>query len=40
MEATGWQRHSIRGFISTASKKRGIESVKDEAGQRRYRLVD
>ena len=40
MSSTGWRRHSVRGFISTASKTRGVESVKDEAGQRRYRLVD
>ena len=40
MSATVWQPHSVRGFISTASKKRGIESIKDDAGQRRYRLID
>ena len=40
MSATGWLPHSVRGVISKASKKRGIESTKDESGQRRYRLVD
>ena len=40
MSATGWLPHSVRGLISTASEKRGIESTKDEVGQRRYRLVD
>ena len=39
LSATNWLPHSVRGFISTASKKRGIESVKDEAGKRRYHLV-
>jgi hypothetical protein len=25
MKATGWQAHSVRGYISTASKRCGIE---------------
>ena len=39
MSATNWQRHSIRGFLSTAAKKRGIkiDSTKNEAGERVYR---
>jgi hypothetical protein len=39
-EATGWQAHSVRGFLSTARKKQGlaIESSKTEAGDRVYRL--
>jgi hypothetical protein len=40
MQATGWQAHSVRGFLSTAAKKQGlqIESTRNEAGQRHYRL--
>src|SRR5262245_604165 len=39
---TGWQNHTIRGFISgTVSKKMrlAIESVKIEAGERSYRIA-
>ena len=25
MQATGWQAHSVRGFVSTAGKKHGIK---------------
>jgi Protein of unknown function (DUF3489) len=41
MTATGWQAHSVRGFISTAGKKHQvkIESSKTEAGERLYREV-
>jgi len=41
MKATDWQAHSVRGFISTASKKHGvkIESSKSESGDRVYHLV-
>lgn len=37
-EATGWQPHSVRGFISTAGKKglAKITSAKREDGQRVY----
>jgi hypothetical protein len=40
MKATAWQAHSVRGFISTAAKKRGlkIESAKNEAGDRVYKI--
>jgi hypothetical protein len=40
LTATGWQAHSVRGFISTAGKKHGvkIESLKNEAGDRIYQL--
>ena len=38
VKATDWQKHSIRGFLSTAAKKHGlkIESAKTEAGDRVY----
>jgi len=40
MKATDWKAHSVRGFISTASKKHkvNIESAKNEAGDRVYRI--
>jgi hypothetical protein len=40
VKATDWQKHSIRGFLSTAAKKRGlkIESTKTEAGDRVYQI--
>jgi hypothetical protein len=41
-KATEWQNHSIRGFLSGAvSKKMGlaVESVKNEAGERTYRIT-
>jgi len=42
MKATGWQAHSVRGFLSgTLGKKLGlkIESSKTNDGQRAYRLA-
>ena len=41
-KATEWQNHSIRGFISIAAKKQGlkIESTKNEAGERTYRIAN
>jgi hypothetical protein len=41
-KATDWQNHSIRGFISgNLTKKMGlvVESAKNEAGERTYRLA-
>jgi uncharacterized protein DUF3489 len=40
MKATEWQAHSVRGFLSTASRKRGftIESFKNGRGERIYRV--
>lgn len=42
MAATGWQAHSVRGFLSgtvRAKLGRAVTSAKDEAGTRRYRVV-
>lgn len=42
IEATGWQPHSVRGFISgTLGKKMGlkVESSKNEKGERVYKLA-
>jgi hypothetical protein len=41
-KATGWQKHSVRGFISgNLTKKMGlaVESSKNEAGERVYRIA-
>lgn len=41
MSATGWQPHSVRGFLSAAvSKKLGLplSSEKQDDGQRLYRI--
>ena len=41
-EATGWQLHSLRGFLSgTVKKKLGLNLVSEVAkdGTRRYRVV-
>jgi hypothetical protein len=43
MQATGWQAHSIRGFISGAlGKKMGltVESAKNDSGERTYRIAE
>ena len=39
-QASSWQAHSVRGFLSTAAKKYGlrIESTKSDGGERQYRL--
>ena len=39
-KATDWQAHSVRGFLSTAAKKHGleIESTKTETGDRVYQI--
>jgi hypothetical protein len=41
VEATGWQKHTIRGFVSLLGSKGGekIESSKSTAGDRTYRIV-
>jgi hypothetical protein len=40
MKTTGWQAHSVRGFLSTAAKKHGlkVESTKSASGDRVYRI--
>jgi hypothetical protein len=40
MEATGWQKHTVRGFVSILGSKGGekIESAKNAAGERTYRI--
>jgi Protein of unknown function (DUF3489) len=40
MKATGWQRHSVRGFLSTVGKKMGLklQSTKAEDGERSYSI--
>jgi hypothetical protein len=42
MSQTGWQAHSVRGFLSgTIAKKMGlsVESTKNEQGERHYRVA-
>jgi hypothetical protein len=41
MKATDWQAHSVRGFLSTVAKKHKltIESARDEAGERTYKIA-
>jgi hypothetical protein len=41
MEATGWQKHTVRGFVSILSRKSGekIESSKNSSGERSYRIA-
>jgi hypothetical protein len=40
-ELTGWQKHTIRGFVSLLGSKGGlkIESAKSAAGERTYRIT-
>ena len=43
MEATGWQAHSVRGFLSgTVGGKLGLTLVSEvrKDGARRYRVTD
>ena len=41
VEATGWQKHTIRGFVSLLGSKGGekIESSKSATGDRTYRII-
>ena len=41
-KATGWQNHTIRAFVSAHVAKKmglGVESAKNEAGERFYRIT-
>jgi len=40
MKATGWQKHTVRGFVSILGSKGGekVESSKSAAGERCYRV--
>lgn len=41
MKLTGWQRHTVRGFVSLLRSKGGekVESLKNAAGHRIYRVA-
>ena len=41
MKATGWQRHTVRGFVSILGSKGGekIESTKNASGERTYKIA-
>ena len=41
MKATGWQPHTVRGFVSILGSKGGetIESSKNAGGERTYRIA-
>src|SRR5579872_2382503 len=41
MQATGWQKHTVRGFVSILGSKGGlkIESSKNAAGERSYYIA-
>jgi len=38
---TGWQKHTVRGFVSLLSSKAGLKiiSTRNDAGERTYRIA-
>ncbi|MGI8742068.1 MAG: DUF3489 domain-containing protein [Bryobacteraceae bacterium] len=41
MDITGWQKHTVRGFVSILGSKGGqsVESSKNAAGERTYKIT-
>ncbi|MFN0168681.1 MAG: DUF3489 domain-containing protein [Bryobacteraceae bacterium] len=41
VEATGWQKHTVRGFVAGTLKKMGVtvESFRSDSGDRTYRVA-
>jgi len=41
VEATGWQKHTVRGFVSILGSNGGekVESAKNANGERTYRIA-
>jgi hypothetical protein len=41
IEITGWQKHTVRGFVSILGSKGGekVESIKNAGGERSYRIT-
>jgi Protein of unknown function (DUF3489) len=42
MKTTGWQAHTVRGFVSILGSKGGenVESSKSADGQRTYKIAE
>ena len=39
MKATGWQKHTVRGFLSILGKTTPTTSATNDAGERVYKLA-
>ena len=40
MKATGWQQHSLRGFMSGTIKRKGLTIISEKQdGERHYRIL-
>lgn len=41
VSATGWQKHTVRGFVSVLGKKgeAKVESSKNPSGERTYKIA-